>query len=156
MLYPLSYGGAGGRIARPRAGAYRRAMGIFGGGERRERDEMELRAELERLDALSVDDLAREVLLRLFADGVMDASGLVPAWRITEPFDPKGTGLFPGMPDDVRDGFRDLIEEGIQRLERRGLVFVRITGRDRTDVDLRLTRAGRRALESGRLPDTED
>jgi len=77
-------------------------MGLFGGGGRRERDELELRDELVRLDGLSLDELAAE---------------------------------------------------GVQRLEQRGLVVVRISGRDQTDVDLRLTRAGRRALERGDLGD---
>jgi hypothetical protein len=124
-------------------------VGILGGSGRREREEAELRLELARLDGLSIDDLAREVLVRLFPDG----SAVVESWRITQPFDPRGTGLFPAMPKDLREGFRELVEEGVQRLENRGLVLVRISGRDQTDVDLRLTRAGRRTLESGRLGD---
>jgi hypothetical protein len=127
-------------------------MGLFGGGGRRERDALELRTELERLERLSLDDLAAEVLLRVFGEGgQMRDDGTVPFWRVTMPFDPRGTGLFPGMPREVRDGFRDLVEEGIGRLESRDLVFRRITGRDQTDVDLRLTRAGRRALAAGGL-----
>lgn len=123
-------------------------MGLFGRSERREHDEAEQRAELARLDAMSLDDLASEVLRRVFGEGgQMTKDGTVPFWRITMPFDPRGTGLFPGMPKDLREGYRELVEEGLQRLESRGLVFIRVTGRDQTDVDLRLTRAGRRALE---------
>jgi hypothetical protein len=51
------------------------------------------------------------------------------------------------MPKDLREGYRELVEEGAQRLEHRGLVLVRISGREQTSVALRLTRAGRRALE---------
>jgi hypothetical protein len=132
-------------------------MGLFGGGGRRARDELELRAELDRLDGLSLDDLALEVLTRVFGEGGQAGrDGTVPFWRITMPFDPWGTGLFPGMPKDLREGHRELVEEGLQRLEARGLVFVRITGRDQTDVDLRLTRAGRRALAEGRIGDEAD
>lgn len=130
-------------------------MGLFGRGERRAHDEAEQRADLARLDSLSLDELAAEVLQRVFGEGgQMGKDGTVPFWRITMPFDPRGTGLFPGMPEDLREGYRELVEEGLQRLESRGLVFIRVTGRDQTDVDLRLTRAGRRALESGRLDDT--
>lgn len=134
-------------------------MGLFGGrgGGRRERDELELRTELERLDGLPLDDLAAEVLRRVFGEGgQMRDDGTVPFWRVTMPFDPRGTGLFPGMPAEVREGFRELVEEGLGRLETQGLVFRRITGRDQTDVDLRLTRAGRRALEAGGLGEPAD
>lgn len=134
-------------------------MGLFGGrgGGRRERDELELRTELERLDGLPLDDLAAEVLRRVFGEGgQMRDDGTVPFWRVTMPFDPRGTGLFPGMPAEVREGFRELVEEGLGRLETQGLVFRRITGRDQTDVDLRLTRAGRRALADGGLGEPAD
>ena len=73
----------------------------------------------------------------------------MPAEEAVVPFDPRGTGLFPGMPKDLREGYRELVEEGVQRLEHRGLVLVRITGREQTKVALRLTRAGRRALAEG-------
>lgn len=128
-------------------------MGLFGSGrERREVDARALRTELERLDRLPLDELAAEVLARVFgAGGPMRDDGTVEFWRVTMPFDPRGTGLFPGMPAEVRDGFRDLVEEGLGRLETRGLVFRRVTGRDQTDVVLRLTRAGRRALAAGGL-----
>lgn len=122
-------------------------MPVFGGGGRRARDELELRAELARLDVLSPDELADEVLVRLFgADGPVEKDGTVPLWRIVQPFDPHRTGLFPGMPKDLRRAFTELVEEGVQRLEHRELVYLRISGRDQTDADLRLTRAGRRAL----------
>jgi hypothetical protein len=121
-------------------------VGILGGGGRRERDEMELRAELARLDALPLDDLADEVLRRVFGPDGRARDGVVPAEEAVVPFDPRGTGLFPGMPKDIREGHRELVEEGVQRLEQRGLVLVRVTGRDQTKVALRLTRAGRRAL----------
>ncbi len=121
-------------------------MGILGGGDRRRRDESALRTELARLDALSLDDLAAVVLEALFGpDGVAE-DGVVEMWRITMPFDPHRTGLFPGMPKDLRTAYRDLVEEGVQRLEHQGLVVMRVSGRDQTTVDLRLTRAGRRAL----------
>ena len=121
-------------------------MGILGGGDRRRRDESGLRTELARLDASSLDDLAAVVLEALFGpDGVAE-DGVVEMWRITMPFDPHRTGLFPGMPKDLRTAYRDLVEEGVQRLEHQGLVVMRVSGRDQTTVDLRLTRAGRRAL----------
>jgi hypothetical protein len=107
---------------------------------------MDLRAELARLDALSPDDLADEVLRRVFGPGGQAEDGVVSSWRVVMPFDPRGTGLYPGMPKDLREAFRELVEEGLQRLEHRELVLVRVTGRDQTDVDVRLTRAGRRAL----------
>jgi hypothetical protein len=122
-------------------------VGRFGGGERRARDEQELRAELARLDGLSPDDLADEVLRRVFGPGGPAGDGVVPAEQAVVAFDPRGTGLFPGMPKDLREGYRELVEEGVQRLEHRGLVLVRISGREQTRVALRLTRAGRRALE---------
>ncbi len=123
-------------------------MGILGGGERRRRDESALRTELARLDALSLDDLAAVVLEALFGpDGVAE-DGVVEMWRITMPFDPHRTGLFPGMPKDLRTAYRDMVEEGVQRLEHQGLVVMRVSGRDQTTTDLRLTRAGRRALGS--------
>jgi hypothetical protein len=124
-------------------------VGRFGGGERREREELDLRAELARLEALSPDDLADEVLRRIFGPGGQAKDGVVSSWRVVMPFDPRGTGLYPGMPKDLREGFRELVEEGLQRLEHRELVLVRVTGRDQTDVDVRLTRAGRRALQEG-------
>ncbi len=114
-----------------------------------ERDEADLRAELARLDGLSPDDLADEVLRRVFAPDGRPRDGTVPADEAVVPFDPRGTGLFPGMPRELREAHRELVEEGIQHLEHRGLVLVRITGREQTKVVLRLTRAGRRALGEG-------
>jgi hypothetical protein len=110
---------------------------------------MDLRAELARLDGLAPDDLADEVLRRVFGPGGRAEDGAVPAEEAVVPFDPRGTGLFPGMPKDLREAYRDLVEEGVQRLEHRGLLVVRITGREQTKVALRLTRAGRRALPEG-------
>ncbi len=121
-------------------------MGLLGGGGRRERDETDLRAELARLDALSPDDLADEVLHRVFGPGGRATDGAVPAEEAVVAFDPRGTGLFPGMPTDLREAYRELVEEGVQTLEHRGLVLVRITGREQTKVALRLTRAGRREV----------
>ena len=82
----------------------------------------------------------------MFGPGGRARYGAVPAEEAVVPFDPRGTGLFPGMPKEVREAYRDLVEEGLQTLEHRGLVLVRVTGRDQTKVALRLTRAGRRAL----------
>jgi hypothetical protein len=121
-------------------------MGLFGGSDRRRRDESELRMELARLDGLSLDDLAAVVLETLFGEGGVAEDERLDMWRITIPFDPHRTGLFPGMPKEIREGYRELVEEGVQRLEHQGLVLVRISGRDQTDVELRLTRTGRRAL----------
>lgn len=121
-------------------------MGLFGGGERRRRDESEIRMELARLDALSLDDLAATVLETVFGPEGVAKDGVVETWRITMPFDPHRTGLFPGMPKDVRTAYLELVEEGVQRLEHQGLVLVRVSGRDQTTIELRLTRAGRRAL----------
>lgn len=121
-------------------------MGLLRGGERRERDETDLRAEFARLDNLSIDELADEVLRRVFGTGGRAHDGVVPADEAVGPFDPSGTGLLPGMPKSLREAYRDLVEEGVQRLEHRGLVLVRVTGREQTKVALRLTRAGRRAL----------
>ena len=121
-------------------------MGLFGGGERRRRDESEIRMELARLDALPLDDLAATVLETVFGPEGVAEDGVVEMWRITMPFDPHRTGLFPGMPKDVRTGYLELVEEGVQRLEHQGLVLVRVSGRDQTTIELRLTRAGRRAL----------
>ncbi|HMN98385.1 MAG TPA: hypothetical protein PKD59_03130 [Miltoncostaeaceae bacterium] len=124
-------------------------MALLGGGGRRERDEMDLRADLARLDGLPLDELADEVLRRLFGPGGRARDGVVPAEEALVPFDPRGTGLFPGMPKDLRESYRELVEEGVQRLEHRGLLIVRVTGREQTTVGLRLTRAGRRAAGEG-------
>ncbi len=120
-----------------------------GGGGRGRKDlaEAELRLELARLDGLDLDELGDEVLPRLFGPGGQaDDEGVVEMWRILMPFDPWNTGGFPGMPKEIRREFLLLVEEGIQNLEHRGLVYLRVTGRDQTSVDIRLTRAGRRAL----------
>jgi hypothetical protein len=122
-------------------------MGLFDGGDRVRREQSEVRAELARLEGLSLDDLAAVVLTTLFgSDGAAD-DGVVDMWRITIPFDRHRTGLFPGMPKEVRTRYLEVVEEGVQRLEHQGLVVVRVSGRDQTSVELRLTRAGRRALE---------
>ncbi|MGD9570939.1 MAG: hypothetical protein AB7V62_03510 [Thermoleophilia bacterium] len=118
-----------------------------GGSGRRAEAEAGLRDDLARLDALDLDALADEVLVRVFGPGGQaDDHGVVEMWRIVMPFDPWGTGQFPGMPKELRREFQELVEEGLQRLEHRGLVHVRVSGRDQTSIDVRLTRAGRRAL----------
>jgi hypothetical protein len=119
------------------------------GGERRARQRARAREVLGEIEALALDDLALDVLARVFGPEGPAEDGAATFERALAPYDPTGSGIFPGIEGETRDAIRGVVEEGVQRLEHAGLVLVRISGRDLTTATIRLTRAGRRALERG-------
>lgn len=111
-------------------------MGLFGG-----KDDDAARAELERLESLTVEDLAAELL------------PLVPqvevGYQETGPTAGDLAGQLGSLPKG-RDGLRMLsaIAEGMQVLEHARLVRLSVR-RDTSEVEYGLTRAGRAALDRG-------
>ena len=123
-------------------------MSLFGNGEKKEARGAEVRAEIERLGALPLAQLAQEVMLRVYGRGP-GAGGSADYQETLKPFDPTDTGLFPGVDEQLRVALEELVQEGMQQLTNSALVVVPLRGGDITTFRYRLTRAGRAALASG-------
>jgi hypothetical protein len=110
-----------------------------------------LQAEIERLEALALPQLAAEVMRTAFTtDYAPDISPLPPTEWIFVPGDLKNTKL--DVPPDLSMRLRDLAAEGIQVLEHKRLVRVEAHhfGTSFSHGYL-TTRQGREALANGTL-----
>ena len=124
-------------------------MGLFGSDEKREAHGAEVRAEIERLAALALPQLAGEVMVRIYGAGGPGAEGSADYQETLKPFDPTDTGIFPGIDKEFRVPLEELVQEGMQQLMNSALVVVPLSGGDITRPRYRLTRAGKAALQSG-------
>ncbi len=126
-------------------------MGIFGrkddpdgGGP-----EAELSATAARLAALTLDELADELLRGTFGPGAPGEGQVMSTPAILKPYDPTGSGHFAGLPHTMWREVEWLVEEGLQHLEHRGLVVMSVTGGSNTYMSFRTSRAGVAHLASG-------
>ena len=72
-------------------------MPLFGSDELREARGARVRAEVERLEGLPLPQLAREIMGRVYGPGGPGAGGSADYQETLKPFDPTGTGIFPGV-----------------------------------------------------------
>jgi hypothetical protein len=126
-------------------------MPLFGSDEKKEARSAEVRAEIERLGALSLPQLGEEVMVRVYSRGGPGEGGSADYQETLKPFDPTDTGLFPGVDKELRVTLEELIQEGMQQLTNSALVVVPLRGGDIIRPSYRLTRAGRAALDSGEI-----
>lgn len=124
-------------------------MSLFGSDEKKEAHGAQVRAEVERLGALPLPQLAQEVMARVYGPDGPGASGSADYQETLKPFDPTDTGIFPGVDKELQVPLEELVQEGMQQLTNSALVVVPLRGGDITRPRYRLTRAGRAALESG-------
>jgi hypothetical protein len=122
------------------------AMPLFGGGGEREAYAAAVRAELERLGPLPLPQLAQEVMVRVYGPGGPGQAGSADYQETLKPFDPTGTGIFPGVDEQLKTWLEELVQEGMQQLTNSALVVVPLRGGDIARPRYRLTRAGRAAL----------
>lgn len=109
----------------------------------------EMRAELARLEALPLPQLAEEILVRGYGpEGLGDDGSAVTVTALTRVFNPAGTTVF-GIDESVRSRYEPLLAEGLQLLEHARWLTVRLVGSDHTSLGYALTRAGRAALAGG-------
>jgi hypothetical protein len=106
---------------------------------RREAANAALRAEVERLEALPIAQLAAEVMVRAFGPG---PKGRLPYWmsEIIENFRPEGA-----QDTDLMGRLQHVLAEGLQVLEHQALICIY----PRDDISYAPTRRGRAALEAG-------
>ena len=122
-------------------------MALFG-GEKREENNEALRAEIERVGALSLDELAAEAMAKGFGPGTPGADGLVLASNVSGAFVPGDTTR--GLDQASLVEIDNIVAEGIQALEHAGLVRMIGASDDAHNYStyVKATRAGVAALES--------
>jgi hypothetical protein len=125
------------------------AMPLFGSDEKREALDAAVRGWLEHLGPMALPELAQEVMLRVYGAGGPGAGGSADYQGTLKPFDPTGTGIFPGVDEQLKVFLEELVQEGMQQLTNAALVVVPLRGGDIARPQYRLTRAGRGALQSG-------
>ena len=123
-------------------------MALFGSNEKKEAEAAQVHAETERLGALPLPQLAREVMVRVYGPEGPGAGGSADYQETLKPFDPTDTGIFPGVDKELRVPLEELVQEGMQQLTNSALVVAPLRGGDITRPRYRLTRAGRAALAS--------
>ncbi len=121
-------------------------MPLFGG--KREAENEKLRAELARIEALPLKDLAIEVMTRGFGPGGPAADAPGAPQHIAGAFNP-AEGSF-GIDDQALQDMFVVVVEGLQVLEHAGLVRYLIGGSGGVyDQFYTPTRLGRAALQQG-------
>jgi hypothetical protein len=135
-------------------------MGLFGGAKDRADEatkpsgKQAMLAELEatcvRLRAMPLQELADHLLRSTFGPGAPGDGQVITLADLMSPYDPTGHhGIFPGLPIELSREVTWLVEEGLQQLERAGLLIVSTTrSGSYIDPTYRLTRAGRREVGS--------
>jgi hypothetical protein len=127
-------------------------MGLFGKNEEKDAENAAMVAELGRLEALSLEQLAEEILLRGYGPGCPGerrgyARAAVRVQTLADLFQP-ARSVF-GIDESVRSAFPVLISEGIQVLEHAGWVVLVVQGGDHASAGYAITRAGNAALAGG-------
>jgi len=124
-------------------------MGLFGKNDEKQAENEAMKAELARLEALPLEQLAEEIFVRIYGDGgIGDDGGSVTLSQITNELNP-GKSVF-GIDERVRSAFAPLLSEGVQVLEHARWIVGSFSGGDISSMGWALTRAGRAALASGR------
>jgi hypothetical protein len=129
-------------------------MGLFGDDDKKAAENAAMAAELARLQALSLIELAEEILLRAYGPGGPRAAGAAPEAtsleKLTAFFNP-ATSIF-GIDKQVKGALEGVIAEGVQVLEHARLLVGRFSGGDYATLGFALTRAGSAALAGGDVP----
>jgi len=118
-------------------------MPLFGGGKRQAESEA-LQAELERLGALSLQQLAVEVMVKGFGPGGPAADGRVDLQDIAGAFSPVTSVLAARYGEESRQ-LASIVAEGVQVLEHACLVRWIFSGGD--EMYWCKTRYGQEVLE---------
>ncbi len=119
---------------------------MFGSSEKRRAQEAAAKAEADRLCALSIEDLAAEIMPAFGPDGpgARGSGGLNILQVVSYPLEP--------FPHSARylPQLRGPVREAVQMLEQAGLIMMQVyeTGGGR----LSLTRLGQQALAEGSVP----
>lgn len=127
-------------------------MGLFGTNEEKDAENAAMVAELERLEALPLEQLAEEILVRGYGPGGPGerrgrARAAVRVQTLADLFQP-ARSVF-GIDEKVRSAFPSLIAEGLQVLEHARWVLLEVQGGDYASAGYALTRAGAVALAGG-------
>lgn len=118
-------------------------VGLFSKDDKKDPAGDRLQAEHDRLDALTLDELAGEILHRAFGPATGNGLHRVPIRDIHALYDPSGTGSFPGLDLKLATAVRFLVEEGLQHLEHAGLVVQGGYDGGGSSSEFHLSRAGR-------------
>jgi hypothetical protein len=138
-----------------------RKLKVFQGEDPTEADEAEMQAELARLSALALEQLAAAVLTETFGPSGHSVDGAIWDVQLVDPFLPESVRTqnvkrdrpSAGHEEDVYWRMVRLLREGLQVLEHAGLVLREPVGRVNSEK-YRLTRLGRDALERGNVEQT--
>jgi hypothetical protein len=132
-------------------------VSLFGDDKKDEAGREALAAELQRIGAMPLEQLAQEVMVRAWGRGgpgdayakAQGDTGL-QMYEIQQLFGLSGatTSLF-GSPGDQPIAIVEVVEEALQQLEHAGLVFFRVGGGDIVKAEYRPTRAGLEAIHAG-------
>ena len=95
---------------------------------------------------LSLDQLAGELLVRVFGPESGNARHRVPIRDIYALYDPSGTGSFPGLDIQLALAVKFLVEEGLQQLTLAGVLVQGGYHSDTSSSEFHLTRVGRRRM----------
>ena len=117
-------------------------MGLFGDKTQEQDSETGVDGEVQRLGALALPELASEVMVRGFGPDCPADDGRPSVRMITDLLVPGGVRLEQG----AYQGLNDLIGEGVQVLERAGLVQSTVWG-GKGGLYFVATRLGKTALE---------
>lgn len=120
-------------------------MGLFGRDGKDDKPNEKtaaLHATRDQLAALPLPDLAELVLQRAFGPGTGNEWQRLPIADVYKPFDPTGSGTFPGLPQPLVLEVQYLIEEGLQQLEHDAHIVQGVLGSNYSSAAFHLTRAG--------------
>ena len=120
-------------------------MPLFGGGKRQAESEA-LHAEVERLGALSLRDLAAEVMVKGFGPGGPAADGPVHIQNIAGAFSPV-TSMLTARSGGDSQALASIVAEGVQVLEHTCLVRWIFSGGDTAELYWCKTRYGQEVLD---------
>jgi hypothetical protein len=120
-------------------------MPLFGGGKRQAESDA-LRAEVERLSALSLQQLASEVMTKGFGTGGPAADGPAHLQNVAGAFSPVTSALAARYSEDSQL-LASVVAEGVQVLEHASLVRWIFSGGDTSEMFWTKTRYGQDALD---------
>lgn len=120
-------------------------MGLFGKNDEKEAENAAMKAAYARLEALPLEQLAEEILVRGYGpDSPGEHGSSVTIAKLVELFNP-AKSIF-GIDDRVRGAFPHLLAEGVQVLEHARWIVGHFSGGDHASLGYAVTRAGRAAL----------
>lgn len=129
-------------------------MGLFGGDDKKDAETAALAAERERIEALPLDQLAEEVMVKVWGrGGTQDAyeneNVAVQLYDVAKPFNP--TESIFGVDLTPLNEIQQVLEEALQLLQHARLVVPSFSGGDHASMYFRPTRAGLQAIDRGEV-----